>query len=142
MNVIVRHVWRTTGHLTLYSGWRPAIACSFPGWSAPNHASKFALEAFSEMLGMEVAGSGVHVSIVEPGFFKTGIGGNARSRSDVRVATEIRRTAELKKPTGEQGGTLGLHRSGVNAMNKGVIDGLPPAAGGRSDRPCQQEVDE
>ncbi len=45
------------------------------GWY---HASKFALEALSDVLRMEVAGFGVKVSIVEPGFFKTGIGGTAR----------------------------------------------------------------
>jgi NAD(P)-dependent dehydrogenase (short-subunit alcohol dehydrogenase family) len=55
------------------------------GWY---HASKFALEALSDVLRMEVAGFGVRVSIVEPGFFKTGIGGNARGRTDVRVAME------------------------------------------------------
>jgi NAD(P)-dependent dehydrogenase (short-subunit alcohol dehydrogenase family) len=40
------------------------------GWY---HASKFGLEALSDVLRMEVAGFGVRVSIVEPGFFKTGI---------------------------------------------------------------------
>lgn len=53
------------------------------GWY---HASKFALEALSDVLRMEVAGFGVKVSIVEPGFFKTGIGDSARDRADVRVA--------------------------------------------------------
>ena len=53
------------------------------GWY---HASKFALEALSDVLRMEVAGFGVRVSIVEPGFFKTGIGTSARERTDVRVA--------------------------------------------------------
>lgn len=55
------------------------------GWY---HASKFALEALSDVLRMEVAGFGVRVSIVEPGFFKTGIGTSARDRADARVATE------------------------------------------------------
>ena len=55
------------------------------GWY---HASKFALEALSDVLRMEVAGFGVKVSIVEPGFFKTGIGGTARDRADARVAAE------------------------------------------------------
>jgi NAD(P)-dependent dehydrogenase (short-subunit alcohol dehydrogenase family) len=55
------------------------------GWY---HASKFALEALSDVLRMEVAGFGVRVSIVEPGFFKTSIGGGARGRADVRVAVE------------------------------------------------------
>ena len=55
------------------------------GWY---HASKFALEALSDVLRMEVAGFGVKVSIVEPGFFKTGIGTSARDRADARVATE------------------------------------------------------
>jgi NAD(P)-dependent dehydrogenase (short-subunit alcohol dehydrogenase family) len=40
------------------------------GWY---HASKFGLEALSDVLRMEVAGFEVRVSIVEPGFFKTGI---------------------------------------------------------------------
>lgn len=52
------------------------------GWY---HASKFALEALSDVLRMEVAGFGVRVSIVEPGFFKTGIGDSARERADDRA---------------------------------------------------------
>jgi NAD(P)-dependent dehydrogenase (short-subunit alcohol dehydrogenase family) len=55
------------------------------GWY---HASKFALEALSDVLRMEVAGFGVKVSIVEPGFFKTGIGTSARDRADARVAAD------------------------------------------------------
>jgi NAD(P)-dependent dehydrogenase (short-subunit alcohol dehydrogenase family) len=55
------------------------------GWY---HASKFALEALSDVLRMEVAGFGVKVSIVEPGFFKTGIGSSARDRAEARVATD------------------------------------------------------
>jgi NAD(P)-dependent dehydrogenase (short-subunit alcohol dehydrogenase family) len=46
------------------------------------HASKFGLEALSDVLRMEVAGFGVRVSIVEPGFFKTGIEGRAREQAD------------------------------------------------------------
>ena len=46
------------------------------------HASKFGLEALSDVLRMEVAGFGVRVSIVEPGFFKTGIEGRARDQAD------------------------------------------------------------
>jgi NAD(P)-dependent dehydrogenase (short-subunit alcohol dehydrogenase family) len=49
------------------------------GWY---HASKFGLEALSDVLRMEVAGFGVRVSIVEPGFFKTGIEGRARDQAD------------------------------------------------------------
>jgi NAD(P)-dependent dehydrogenase (short-subunit alcohol dehydrogenase family) len=37
------------------------------------HASKFGLEALSDVLRVEVAGFGVAVSIVEPGFFRTHI---------------------------------------------------------------------
>lgn len=55
------------------------------GWY---HASKFALEALSDVLRMEVAGFGVKVSIVEPGFFKTGIGARAQGHVATRQAVE------------------------------------------------------
>jgi NAD(P)-dependent dehydrogenase (short-subunit alcohol dehydrogenase family) len=63
------------------------------------HASKFGLEALSDVLRVEVASFGVRVAIVEPGFFKTGIGASARERTEVRVdadspyAAAYRRTA-------------------------------------------------
>jgi NAD(P)-dependent dehydrogenase (short-subunit alcohol dehydrogenase family) len=48
------------------------------GWY---HASKFALEALSDVLRMEVAGFGVLVSIVEPGFFRTNIEARAQDKT-------------------------------------------------------------
>jgi NAD(P)-dependent dehydrogenase (short-subunit alcohol dehydrogenase family) len=65
------------------------------------HASKFGLEALSDVLRMEVAASGVKVSIVEPGFFKTHITEDARSQAGARAdgdspyAEAYRRTAEM-----------------------------------------------
>ena len=55
------------------------------GWY---HASKFALEALSDVLRMEVAGFGVKVSIVEPGFFKTNIGQKAQGNVETRQADD------------------------------------------------------
>jgi NAD(P)-dependent dehydrogenase (short-subunit alcohol dehydrogenase family) len=49
------------------------------GWY---HASKFGLEALSDVLRVEVASFGVRVSIVEPGFFRTGIGHGTKSRAE------------------------------------------------------------
>jgi NAD(P)-dependent dehydrogenase (short-subunit alcohol dehydrogenase family) len=52
------------------------------------HASKFGLEALSDVLRVEVASFGVAVSIVEPGFFKTNITGKARDLAAERAAHE------------------------------------------------------
>jgi NAD(P)-dependent dehydrogenase (short-subunit alcohol dehydrogenase family) len=52
------------------------------------HASKFGLEALSDVLRVEVASFGVVVSIVEPGFFKTGIVGRARDIASQHAAHE------------------------------------------------------
>lgn len=49
------------------------------GWY---HASKFGLEALSDVLRVEVSGFGVRVVIVEPGFFKTAIGEKSRERTE------------------------------------------------------------
>ena len=45
------------------------------GWY---HASKFGLEALSDVLRVEVASFGIQVVIIEPGFFKTNIGESIR----------------------------------------------------------------
>lgn len=48
------------------------------------HASKFGLEALSDVLRMEVAAFGVKVSVIEPGFFKTGIEQRAKEQAAER----------------------------------------------------------
>lgn len=53
------------------------------GWY---HASKFGLEALSDVLRMEVASFGVQVVIIEPGFFKTEIEQRARTQAAEREA--------------------------------------------------------
>jgi NAD(P)-dependent dehydrogenase (short-subunit alcohol dehydrogenase family) len=53
------------------------------GWY---HASKFGLEALSDVLRMEVASFGVKVVIIEPGFFKTEIEQRAKSQAAEREA--------------------------------------------------------
>jgi NAD(P)-dependent dehydrogenase (short-subunit alcohol dehydrogenase family) len=63
------------------------------------HASKFGLEALSDVLRVEVAGFGVRVAIVEPGYFKTGIGGSARERSEARVAEGSPYAAAYRRTT-------------------------------------------
>jgi NAD(P)-dependent dehydrogenase (short-subunit alcohol dehydrogenase family) len=66
------------------------------------HASKFGLEALSDVLRVEVASFGVRVAIVEPGFFKTGIGRATRDRASEReehadspYASAYKRTAGM-----------------------------------------------
>ncbi len=53
---------------------------TFPG-GAHYHATKHAVEAFSDALRFETAGFGVRVSIVEPGLIKTAFGDTATARA-------------------------------------------------------------
>ena len=62
---------------------------AFPGIGA-YHASKWALEGFSQALAQEVAGFGIHVTLVEPGGFATDWGG-----SSARHATPLPAYDEL-----------------------------------------------
>jgi NAD(P)-dependent dehydrogenase (short-subunit alcohol dehydrogenase family) len=56
-----------------------AVVLPLNGWY---HASKFGLEALSDVLRVEVASFGVKVVLVEPGFFKTKIGDRTREQTD------------------------------------------------------------
>jgi NAD(P)-dependent dehydrogenase (short-subunit alcohol dehydrogenase family) len=76
------------------------------GWY---HASKFALEALSDVLRMEVAGFGVRVAIVEPGLFRTNIESRARDRTaelSARVGSPYRAAYERSTQALEAAGRL------------------------------------
>ncbi len=73
---------RGTGRIVMISSiaGRAAIL-PLNGWY---HASKFGLEALSDVLRMEVASFGVRVSVIQPGFFKTEIEQRAKARAAER----------------------------------------------------------
>lgn len=77
---------RGSGRIVMVSSLAGRIAIMpLNGWY---HASKFGLEALSDVLRMEVAGFGVKVSIVEPGFFKTNIDAAASEAASAAAAAE------------------------------------------------------
>lgn len=63
------------------------------------HASKWALEGFSQSLAQEVADFGIHVTLVEPGGFSTDWGGSsARHATPIEAYEGVReKAAELRK---------------------------------------------
>jgi NAD(P)-dependent dehydrogenase (short-subunit alcohol dehydrogenase family) len=57
------------------------------------HASKWALEGFSQALAQEVAGFGIHVTLVEPGAFSTDwAGSSSRTSQQLPAYDEVHRT--------------------------------------------------
>ena len=76
---------------------------AFPGLSM-YHASKWALEGFSQSLAQEVRGFGIHVTLIEPGGFDTDWSGSSADRveqlpayAEVSNAIAERRRAAIGK---------------------------------------------
>ncbi len=89
------------------------------------HASKWALEGFSQALAQEVASFGIHVTLIEPGGFSTDWSGPSAKHSDELPAyAEVRE--QVMKARGERNATPGDPKASAAAVLKVVDADEPP----------------
>jgi NAD(P)-dependent dehydrogenase (short-subunit alcohol dehydrogenase family) len=81
----------------------------------PYNASKFALEALSDSLRMELAPWGIHVSLVEPGSIATAIWGKTDAYAERMIPTLGPRAREL------YGAAIGAVLDTARALSKQAI---------------------
>jgi NAD(P)-dependent dehydrogenase (short-subunit alcohol dehydrogenase family) len=95
-----------SGHIINLS----SIGCfrSSPGWGIYS-STKFAVEGFSEALHDEVAPLGIHVTIVEPGYFRT----------DFLDASSLETEANIIDDYAETAGVTRTHAGDVNHAQPG-----------------------
>lgn len=91
---------------------------TFPGggWY---HASKYALEALSDALRFEVAGFGINVVLVEPGFIRSGFAEAAATSLEVEAAAD---DPYAKFTAGLLASTRGVYDNGPLARIGGTPD--------------------
>ena len=75
---------------------------AFPGIGA-YHASKWALEGFSQSLAREVADFGIHVTLIEPGGYSTDWRGPSSKTSEPNPAYDTLRENRNRTPAGTPG---------------------------------------
>lgn len=90
------------------------------------HATKFAVEGFSESLSKEAAPLGIKVLLVEPGPFRTDWAGRSTSRTPVQIE-EYKDTIGARMDASLQGSgkQAGDPVRGCEAIIKAVEDGTP-----------------
>jgi len=123
--VLPRMRERKAGHIINITSMGGFI--TMPGIAA-YHASKFALEGFSESLGKEVRHLGIRVTAVAPGSFRTDWAG----RSMVRAPRSIAAYDEVMNPIRERrqrvsGQQLGDPQKAAQAILKLARNSTPPA---------------
>lgn len=97
-----------------------------PGWAYYN-ATKFAVNGFSEALTAEMAPLGVHVTIVEPGPFRTDFLGRSGVEAEQRIADYDATAGKTRQYFHEQAGKQpGDPERAVAAMIAAVEAAEPP----------------
>jgi len=116
---------RRAGHIitiTSMAGW-----ITFPGL-AYYHASKFALEGFSEALGKEVRPLGIHVTAVAPGSFRTDWAGRSMVRTPLTIPEYEPVFGPLRAARLEASGNqLGNPQAGAAVILRIIDEPEPPA---------------
>lgn len=88
------------------------------------HASKWALEGFSQALAQEVESFGIHVTLIEPGGFSTDWAGPSSKRAtELEAYAEVHEDANRKRA--ERMPTPGDPTASAKAILK-VVDASPP----------------
>jgi NAD(P)-dependent dehydrogenase (short-subunit alcohol dehydrogenase family) len=77
------------------------------------HASKWALEGFSQALAQEVAGFGIHVTLIEPGGFSTDWAGPSAKHSQENPAYESVREASRNRRGAQKPGSPEATRAAI-----------------------------
>ncbi|GAC1311325.1 MAG: oxidoreductase [Vulcanimicrobiaceae bacterium] len=96
---------RRHGHIVNFSSIGGLVSFAATGYY---HATKYAVEGLSESLALEVAPLGIHVTVVEPGPFRTDWAGRSIVESETVIAdyaaTAGKRRAETRERSGSQAG--------------------------------------
>jgi len=87
------------------------------------HASKWALEGLSESLAQELSGTGVHVTLIEPGGFATDWSGSSATNAEANPAYDGVREAMRALSSGAQ---YGDPVAAASALLKVVDSDQPP----------------
>ena len=86
---------------------------AFPGIGA-YHASKWALEGFSQALAQELEGFGINVTLIEPGGYSTDWGGASAKHSEANPSyAAAREVAQTRRPRGPRPGNPKATRSAI-----------------------------
>jgi len=97
-----------------------------PGWSMYN-ATKFAVEGLSEALGAELDPLGIHVTIVEPGPFRTEFLGTSGVKSGHQIADYVQTAGKTREYFESQNGKQpGDPQKAVEAIVTAVSVPQPP----------------
>jgi NAD(P)-dependent dehydrogenase (short-subunit alcohol dehydrogenase family) len=97
-----------------------------PGWGYYN-ATKFAVEGLSEALGAELEPLGVHVTIVEPGPFRTEFLGASGKKAEDTVADYLDTAGKTREYFDSQSGKqVGDPQKAVEAMVAAASAATPP----------------
>jgi NAD(P)-dependent dehydrogenase (short-subunit alcohol dehydrogenase family) len=116
---------RRAGHVVAITSMGGLI--TMPGL-AFYHASKFALEGFTESLGKEVAPLGIHVTAVAPGSFRTDWAGRSMVRTPLGIADYDAVFGPLRAARLEASGQqLGDPAAGAAAILRALDAPSPPA---------------